>query len=187
MDHYQEIRLLPDPEFPATVLLNALYARLHLALVQEGSGRIGISFPAHDPSAPNLGHRLRLHAEAERLRAFTDGNWLKGLSDHALVGEPQPIPPHAQHRIVRRVQAKSSPERLRRRAMHRHGISETAARKAIPDKAAERLDLPYLTLDSRSTGQRFRLFIDHGPLMERPTDGTFSQYGLSSTASVPWF
>lgn len=33
MDHYLDIRVLPDPEFSAQTLLEALFAKLHRALV----------------------------------------------------------------------------------------------------------------------------------------------------------
>ena len=35
MDHYLDIRLLPDPEFPAPLLMNALFTKLHRALVSH--------------------------------------------------------------------------------------------------------------------------------------------------------
>lgn len=50
-----------------------------------------------------------------------------------------------------------------------------------------RTDLPWLNLRSLSTGQSFRLFIRHGELLSAPVVGMFSTYGLSATATVPWF
>ncbi|MDS0116062.1 type I-F CRISPR-associated endoribonuclease Cas6/Csy4, partial [Enterobacter hormaechei subsp. steigerwaltii] len=47
MDHYIEIRVLPDPEFSEEMLMPALMAKLHRALGQRGKGDIGVSFPAH--------------------------------------------------------------------------------------------------------------------------------------------
>ncbi|MEG1655801.1 MAG: type I-F CRISPR-associated endoribonuclease Cas6/Csy4, partial [Hafnia sp.] len=38
-----------------------------------------------------------------------------------------------------------------------------------------------------STGQMFPLFIRQGKAQSHPQAGTFSSYGLSSTATVPWF
>lgn len=187
MDHYLEIRLLPDPEFTPTLLMNALYAKLHRALVAAKSRDIGISFPEVEGEGAGLGGRLRLHGEAEPLRRLMATAWLRGMGDHTHVGEPSPVPARAQHRVVRRVQAKSNPERLRRRLMKRKGISESQAREAIPDSAVQRLDLPFVTLTSSSTGQTFRLFIEHRPPEGSATPGEFSGYGLSPTATVPWF
>ena len=38
MDHYIEIRVLPDPEFSEEMLMSALVAKLHRALGQRGQG-----------------------------------------------------------------------------------------------------------------------------------------------------
>lgn len=187
MQAYLDLRLLPDPEFPATVLMNALFAKLHRALVTEAGGRLGVSFPATGSTPPTLGNRLRLHGEAAALTGLMALDWLSGMHDHVALSALAEIPGHARFRVVRRVQAQSSPQRLRRRLSRRHGYDAAAARRHIPDSAAERLDLPYVILNSRSTGQQFRLFIEHGPLLDKPVPGTFSSYGLSAQATVPWF
>ena len=187
MDHYLDIRLLPDPEFPPSMLMNALFAKLHCALVDLDSTAIGVSFPGHSLEPLTLGQRLRLHGEARALTNLTSRDWLRGMRDHTGLHGPARIPAGAMHRAVRRVQAKSSPERLRRRLIQRKGIDHAAAREAIPDQAAERLDLPFVTLQSRSSGQTFRLFIEHGPAQPEPTLGPLSHYGLGRGATVPWF
>jgi len=188
MDHYLEIRLLPDPEFPVTVLMNALFSKLHRGLVELETSRIGVSFPDVERVERGLGELLRLHGDAGELERLMTLPWLTGMHDHTRVGRLRPVPERILgYRVVRRVQAKSSPERLRRRWMRRKGLSAEEARKAIPDDVAERLDLPFVTLTSRSTGQRFRLFIEHRPLQENPVPGSFSSYGLSRIATVPWF
>jgi CRISPR-associated endonuclease Csy4 len=184
MDSYLNLSLLPDPEFPPTLLLNALFAKLHRALVNQGGG-IGVSFPKHGDQG--LGGILRLHGSAAALEALNATQWLAGMRDHIGLGTLQAIPASAKHRVVRRVQAKSNPERLRRRMMARKGVDADAARLAIPDSAAETLKLPYLTLKSQSTGQQFRLFVEHLPVQDRAKEGQFSAYGLSQTATVPWF
>lgn len=185
MDAYLELQLLPDPEFPPAMLMNALFAKLHRALVSHGEGRIGISFP--DVGTGQLGQRLRLHGQAGDLEKLMASNWLQGMRDHLAAFAIRPVPEGASHRRVSRVQAKSSVERLRRRAMHRHQLSPEAAAERIPDSAAKRLSLPYLTLNSQSTGQQFHLFINHQPPQAQATPGEFNAYGLSQTATIPWF
>lgn len=184
MDHYLEIRLLPDPEFPANVLMNALFSKLHRALAGWGGLDVGVSFPDHGKAG--LGMRLRLHGSATALAGLMAGDWLKGMRDHSEITAIQPVPAGARHRVVRRVQAKSNPERLRRRRVAR-GASEDAARAAIPDTAIEHLDLPFVVLTSLSTGQQFRLFIKHQAPADHATPGPFSAYGLSPSSTVPWF
>ena len=187
VDHYLDIRLIPDPEFRPTILMNALFAKLHRALAQLQSQRIAVSFPSVQAHPPALGDHLRLHGVAQELERLMALNWLTGMRDHTRISEPCPVPASAAHRVVRRVQAKSNPERLRRRRIQRHDTDETEVRASLPDSIAERLQLPFVTIHSQSTGQTFRLFIDHRPLGESAVEGLFSDYGLSPTATVPWF
>lgn len=187
MDHYVDIEVRPDPEFPAPQLMGALYAKLHRALVAQGSNRIGVSLPGVAEGAPQLGTRLRLHGELAVLSALLASDWLSGMRDHVALTQPARVPDRAQHRIVRRVQVKSSPERLRRRLMRRHDLDEQEARQRIPDEAARFARLPFVQLRSTSTGQTFRLFIDHGPMLASAVPGDFNAYGLSQGATIPWF
>lgn len=146
-----------------------------------------MSFPDLDESRSRLGERLRIHASADDLRALLARPWLEGLRDHLQFGEPAVVPHPTPYRQVSRVQVKSNPERLRRRLMRRHDLSEEEARKRIPDTVARALDLPFVTLRSQSTGQHFRLFIRHGPLQVTAEEGGFTCYGLSKGGFVPWF
>jgi len=188
MDRYLELRLRLDPELVPQHLLNGLYTRLHRVLVQLGSQDIGVSFPVYDDLKPNLGNRMRLHGSEAALQALMSTSWLNGMFDHLDMTSIRPVPQDTRYRQVSRVQAKSSPDRLRRRAMRRHGLDQQAAERRIPNSAAERLQLPYVTLGSRSTGQpAFPLFIRHGPLLSSPVAGAFNSYGLSHEATIPWF
>jgi len=54
----------------------------------------------------------------------------------------------------------------------------------LPEKG---IPLPYLDLVSDSNGKRYRRFIQVGELLDRPVAGEFDQFGLSKTATVPWF
>jgi len=185
MDHYINIRIRPDPEFPPTILMNALYAKLHRALVDLDSDEIGVSFPEH--TVKRLGERLRLHGASDALNQLMDLSWLSGMHDHIELSSITHVPANTKYRCVRRVQAKSSSERLRRRLMRRKGLDAQEARLRIPDSAANYLNLPFVTLNSQSTGQHFRLFIQHQELQTEPVWGRFSAYGLSPTATVAWF
>lgn len=185
MDHYLDIRLLPDPEFPASLLMNALFGKLHRVLVQLNSSTIGVSFPEVDPK--RLGRCLRLHGSNECLDRLMQQTWLKGMRDHTEVGVITRVPESTTYCQVKRVQSKSSAERLRRRYLTRH--PETTAEeldKLIPDSVETKLNLPYLRLKSVSSGQDFLLFLRHKPETEARS-GEFNTYGLSNSATLPWF
>lgn len=187
MDHYVSIQVRQDPEFSANQLMNALFAKLHIALVSMNSTYIGVSFPGSDLNPPHLGTCLRLHGDLSALSALLGSDWLFGMRDHVTPTIPMLVPSDAQHRNVRRIQAKSSPERLRRRLMHRHDLNEQEARQRIPDESARFVQLPFVQLRSTSTGQNFRVFLDQGPLQSISVSGEFNSYGLSQSATVPWF
>lgn len=187
MDHYIEMRIRLDPEFSPNVLLSALLVKLHRALVQHGKGDIGISFPEVDEDEPTLGQVLRLHGAKATLLTFMGTGWFRSMHDYLGINEIATAPINAEYRIVRRVQAKTNVERLRRRHMKRHRLSEAQAREKIPDTAIQRLHLPCVHMVSTSTGQPFPLFIQHGALTHEVKKGIFNSYGLSATATIPWF
>lgn len=185
MDHYVEVTLLPDTDFPAPMLMSALFAKLHRVLVQIGSTDIGISFPTI--AANHLGNILRIHGNAAALKDLMERSWLAGIRDHSDVKEIRPVPVGASQCCVKRVQSKSSVERLRRRYQKRFSdaLPEDIA-KRIPDSVEQRLSLPYVRLTSMSTGNDFLLFLQQLKVEQSQT-GVFNAYGLSSDGTVPWF
>lgn len=187
MDSYLDIELRPDPEIAAHQLLGALYTKLHKALVAHGSTGIAVCFPDHRIKPATLGTHLRLLGSQTALQALMSADWLGGMRDHVLAHAVAAVPTDAQHRAVRRVQAKSNPERLRRRLMKRHGLNAAQALDRLPDSAAEYLDLPFVQLRSGSSGQTFRMFLNVGPALSVAILGEFNAYGLSQSATVPWF
>lgn len=188
LSHYIDLKLRADPELPAEQLMASLFHRLHLALVQLRCGDLAVSFPGHvcQPT-PTLGNTLRLLAPAERLSSMSASDWLGGMRDHVVTSALLPVPATASAVRLERVQAKTSIDRLRRRAMKRHGLTEAQARARLPASAADaRPDLPRLTLRSSSTGSRYELFLRLRSV-ERACAGNFNTFGLSAEATVPWF
>ena len=187
MDSYVDLIIRPDPDITTPTLLGNLYGRVHLALVNQGCGEVGVSFPNHE-NGIGLGNVLRCHSTQSRLSSILDSLQLGGLKAHLDIQGPMPVPPQvSQHRVVKRVQVKSNPERLRRRLVKRQGISPEEALKRIPDTAKQSLKLPYVNLISASTGQHFPLFVEHAECQSIPQPGEFNAYGFSSNATIPWF
>lgn len=186
MDAYIDITLQPDDEFPQHLLMDALIAKLHKALIEEGAGSIAISFPQwRNGPYPSLGGIARLHGNMVDLQRHMQRNWLHGMRDHVCLGEPSPVPEQHGHVLVERKKTKS-PNNMRKRAMRRHGLTQQQAEARIPDSAACRLDFPYTTQYSASTGQRYRLFIAQS--LTKKTDGMgLNSHGLSTGAAVPMF
>lgn len=187
MHHYIDIRLLPDPELPAFQLMDTLYAKVHRAFVQMNARTIGVSFPGYQLDPRSLGKTLRLIGPPADLARLTESSWLQGLRDHTALSASATVPATAEHRALRRIQAKSSPDRLMRRQMRRHRLSEAQARAKYEGMTPEHLRLPFVTLASASTGQSFKLFLQLGAPEGRAQEGEFNAYGLSPSATVPWF
>lgn len=185
--HYIDVRLLPDPEFSQAHLLGALYAKLHRALVGLGTQEIGVSFPQYSMRPRTLGWIMRVHGGGDALTALLSTDWLRGMHDHVELGALSAVPQVVQHRLLLRRQFKTSVDRLRHRRMRRKGETYEQATQAIPDSVERLPDLPYVQLRSASTGQRFCLFLALGDPEPQPVVGVFNAYGLSSTATVPWF
>lgn len=187
MTHYLDIRMRPVPDMSPVHVMEAVFSKIHNALAMLQCTRVGVSFPEVNPSRPALGACLRLHGSADELHALLTRSRLSTMDDYLEIGGILPAPETKAYRVVSRVQAKSNPERLRRRLARRHGLSAEEAAARIPDDAARMLRLPFIRVTSASNGNAYRLFIDHGPLRATPSEGEFSAYGLSATATVPWF
>lgn len=188
LSHYLDLHLRADPETTPTQLLAALYMRLHRALTAAPTAPgIAVGFPGYDDKCHSLGQCLRLYANEAALQSWAAGAWLGSVRDHVRTAAPLPVPAHAEHRTLRRVQVKSNPERLRRRLIKRHQINEEQARQRIPDSVGCVTDLPYVQMLSTSTGQHFKLFLALSSALTQPCAGDFNTYGLSATATVPWF
>ena len=184
MDHYLEIRVLPDPEFSSEMLMAALFAKLHRVLGARGQGDIGVSFPDANVMP---GTHLRLHGSAQALQELEASTWRKGLTDYCQCSPVTPVPEIKGWRVVSRVQVKSNPQRLLRRSVKKGWLTEEQAIERLATQAEQRTDLPFLNMKSLSSQQQFKLFIRHGDLLKEPVKGEFSSYGLSATATIPWF
>lgn len=184
MGHYIEICLLPDTEFSPSLLMNALFAKFHRALAEAGHSEIGVSFPQANKT---LGDTIRLHGSQGALQRLMAIGWLKGLTDYTHVTAIIAVPDTGRYRLVRRVQAKSSVERMYRRSVNKGWLTAEEAEERMAAGKEQQLKLPYVQLKSHSTGQAFRLFIEQGKILDKAAKGEFSAYGLSDAATIPWF
>lgn len=184
MNHYLNITLHPDAEMPATVLMNAICAKLHKALFDSRSTSIGISFPKYDVT---LGNVLRIYGSEADLQKLHSANWLGGMNGYCKFSEVTAVPANAKHRTVSRKQSTMSQSKLKR-LLKRGTITDDKVKDYKAKMFAEKgLDKPWLDFVSGSNGQRHRRYIELGELQDQPITGEFDQFGLSKTATVPWF
>jgi CRISPR-associated endonuclease Csy4 len=187
MHQYLDIYLRPDPEFPTHQLMAATFAKLHQVLAHTQAARIGVSFPGYNLYPATLGDTLRLFGSSDDLTSLMKKEWLTGVSDHVTCSAIAPVPATASARRLERVQAKGNPERYIRRQMRRRNLPETVVRATYKSAQPQRLHLPFVNVASSSSGQTFKLFLRLVNCNAQPVSGEFNTYGLSSTATVPWF
>lgn len=183
MDSYCDLRIRATPDVSTNFILSRVYSNLHLALVDRGQREIGVSFPNHEKT---LGDVIRLHGKASSLALILEGKELLSFQSYLSVSQIMAIPKNVSHRVVKRVQPKTSAERLRRRSVRKGWLTPEEAQLRIPDIQTPP-KLPFVHLRSHTTGQEFRLFIFHGELQPNEVIGEFTCYGLSCQTTIPWF
>lgn len=183
MNYYLDIVLKPDAEMRENVLMNKIYTKLHKALCDMQVNDVGISFPQWEAM---LGKQLRLHSNRERLEQLLAVNWLGGLAGYCDVSGVNTVPDNAQHRVISRVQTTMSNAKLQR-LIKRAGIDEVGIKAYKAKMFARGLDNPYVELESSSNGHKHRRYIKFGDLQSSAQVGDFDYFGLSKTATVPWF
>ncbi len=183
MDYYFDIKIMPDEEVPIYFIRNKIFSKLHKVLCILKSTEIGVSFPHFKV---RLGDVIRIHGSETRLTELQSTNWLDGLASYCTISSVQAIPEDVTHRIISRKQANMSEAKLRR-LIKRGSISQDDIKEYKVKMFERGIDTPYLELESTSNGHKYRRYLLFGNLHNKPVTGSFDQFGLSKTATVPWF
>lgn len=183
MDYYVDILIKPDSEMRLNVLLNTLYTKLHKVLYDLASTNVGVSFPKYNVT---LGNVFRIHGEKAVLQELLGFVMTGSLQNLYEVNPIKPVPIASKFRTISRKQITMSQSKMRR-LFKRGSITEDDIKQYRAKMFSKGLDNPYFELVSESNGHRYRRYIEFGELLDRPTSGNFDQFGLSKTATVPWF
>lgn len=193
MDSYINIRFIEDDEVPIFFIRNKTVTKLHKVLHDSQQTAIGVSFPNYKLK---LGDVIRLHGDKASLQGLQGLNWIGGLSGYCEVSEVLQVPEAIKgYRTVSRIQPTMTMAKLKKRVKYQEAKGDLktkqdteAYEKQYKVKMyAESLDNPYLELQSSSTGNLYRLYINIGKLQNNPVVGKFNHFGLSKTATIPWF
>ncbi len=168
---------------PLNRILNAVYTKLHKTLENLDSTSIGVSFPQYKAI---LGNTLRIHGSHETLDKLMQHNWLGGMLGYCKISKIKPVPGEVSHRTISRKQSTMSPSKLRR-LIKRESITDKEAKQYRAKMFSKGLDNPFIELESASNGHRHRRYIEFGELLDHSVQGKFDSFGLSKTATVPWF
>jgi CRISPR-associated endonuclease Csy4 len=183
MDSYINIQLKPDAEMREAELSSKVFTKFHKALVALNSNNIGISFPQ---MKVKLGRLFRLHGQASALHDLQGLEWLGALSGYCQVSTVSAVPEQVQYRIVSVKRSNLSKAKLKR-LITRGSIDKEGEKRYKVKMLSQGFDNPFLDLFSASTGQVHRKFFELSDIQTQPIEGEFDSYGLSKTATVPWF
>ncbi len=183
MELYIDITLRADAEIPINRLLNTVYTSFHKALCDLNSTTIGVSFPRYQIT---LGNLMRIHGVLSDLNDLQRLDWLGGMRAYCEVSEIKLVPDTVQFRTIKRKQTTMSQAKLKR-LVKRGSITENELKQYKAKMFTKGLEHPYLELISGSNGHKHRRYIEFGELIDHSVTGQFDQFGLSKTATVPWF
>ncbi len=184
MNQYIDIRIKSDAEFRENVLLNKAFTKLHKALHDQKQTSIGVSFPNYKLK---LGDVIRLHGDKVSLDSLQKSNWLGGLVGYCEVSDTLSVPEKIEgYRTVSRIRQNMTNSKLNR-LIKREAITDSEITNYKAKMFSTGLDNPYMELQSKTTGEKYRIYIAFGGLREQPTAGEFNHFGLGKTATVPWF
>ena len=194
--HYLDLVAIPQEDQTQTQVINSLMQALHRYLPRYNNrdeGHIGLSFPAYGLDR-TLGGTIRLHGLQPDLLELRDE--LQRLSGYALISQVQLVPNTTKGYasfIRRQFKGASAVRRLKARYDKKGAGQWTEPlAAAVTDRYSNRQRLPFARLQSGSSGQIMRLFIEKR-IATMPQDGQFTSYGLSKPtpekpfATVPLF
>ena len=187
MNRYFDLEAIPNPQIAQVDVVAQLMQQTH-ALLPQYLGRVGLSFPEYRVQR-TLGKIIRFFGNEKDLRELQSSTKANPkFSNYCVVGDVQHTPEEPKAYVCfARVQPKgnSSLQRLKRRHQVR-GTWTDKLEQEIQAKYSANFKQPHVNLRSISSGQKFILFIQQEK-KSQPAGGLFSSYGLSNTATVPWF
>ncbi|GAC19764.1 type I-F CRISPR-associated endoribonuclease Cas6/Csy4 [Paraglaciecola arctica] len=200
MKHYLDITLLPDAEANLGFLWQKVFQQVHIALVDNKVGdnesAVALSVVGYRDKTFPLGNKLRLFAASEDVLQKLDmQRWLNRLSDYCHLSSVKPVPVSVkQYARFNRKNVKSIEKKAQRRAIHLAKPYEEVLAYLIEEDKSKACKLPFINVESQDTKKRegqgvscqFLLFIEQ-TIFDAPVSGKFDCYGLSKTATVPWF
>lgn len=183
MNSYIDIYLQPDSELNEAQLSSKVFTKFHKALVILNTNQIGISFPQMNYK---LGKHFRIHGNKSLLNDLQGLDWLGPLKGYCKINEITPIPDLIKYRNISCKRSNMSNAKLKR-LVDRKTIDAQGIKRYKEKMLSQGYSNPYLDLLSQSTNQIYRKFFEFGQIQDQRSEGIFDSYGLSKTATVPWF
>lgn len=202
MNFYQEMTIIPQTEISPYFIWSKLYKQLHFAFVEQKDGNqvpFGVSFPEYHFNEQKqfgaLGTKIRVFSQnREDLETLNLSKWLDRLLDYVHITSIREVPKSvAKYAVYSKKQikgAKRIEDITNQRANYyseKHHVSLEEAKNKLEKRSVEPIFLPFIRIESTSTKQFFRLFIEKRSKTEKSEQSIFSTYGLSTESTVPEF
>jgi CRISPR-associated endonuclease Csy4 len=200
MKNYLDITLLPDAEANLGFLWQKVFQQVHIALVDnkiaDNESVVALSVVGYGDKTFPLGNKLRLLGASEDILQKLDiHRWLNRLRDYCHISSIKTVPADVkQYARFNRKNMKSIQKKARRRALHLAKPYDEVLAYLIEEGKSKECKLPFISVESQESKKQaeqgvscqFLLFIEQ-VLFDEAVNGKFDCYGLSKTATVPWF
>ncbi len=163
---------------------------------------IALSIPKYGDKDYPLGDKIRLFFQSkQQLDSFDVEKTLKRLQDYVYISSIKDVPTIVKQYVCfqrKRIDGETrTADKLIKKARHiskKFTVDYEQLLAELKEKPlTEREKLPFIQVESQSSEKlenndktQFKLFIEK-KLCNKSCKGTFSCYGLSKTATVPWF
>ncbi len=202
MKYYQDITLIPDADVNLGFIWYKIFLQIHIGLADNkqanGTSAIAVSFPdyLYNQDQPNrfpLGKKLRLMANTEEhIQQFDTVTRLSRLEDYCHIrASIKRVPNDTKYCCFSRKSVKSAAKKAESLAAHLNKPLEEIIEFRKKNDLYQDCDLPFIHMESQQKNgsdvkNKFPLFVEQ-TFCDAPVQGCFDCYGLSKTATVPWF
>jgi CRISPR-associated endonuclease Csy4 len=181
-------------------LWQKVFQQVHIALVDNkvanNESAVALSVVGYGDKAFPLGNKLRLlAASGDILQKLDIQRWLNRLSDYCHISSIKTVPADIkQYARFNRKNVKSIEKKAQRRALHLDKPHDEVLAFLIEEGKSKASKLPFINVESQESKKQaaqgmscqFLLFIEQA-ISDEAVNGKFDCYGLSKTATVPWF
>lgn len=203
MKYFIEVTLLHNRDISLRHLWSKIYDQLHLRLVVArniyGQTNIGVSFPEYQSDIIHniqiLGCKLRVFAPTKSiLEQINLPQYLKSWLDYIHITSIREIPNNIDGYAIykrKRIHGELAiGKKIMRLATYKAIQENITYEKAIQGYqhwSTPKITLPYLYVNSASTEQSVRFYIEQIKVDQPSINLSFSSYGLSPESTVPEF
>lgn len=203
MKYFIELTLLDNRDIALHKLWTKIYDQLHLRLVEaknlRGQTNIGVSFPEYQFDATHnihmVGSKLRIFSPTKlSLEQLNLSQYLKHWLDYIHISSIRDVPKNIYKYAIYKRKRINGERAINKKIMQyatyraeKENITYEEAVQSYQHWSISQTTPPYISINSLTSKQYIRLYIEKNETNALSIDLLFSTYGLSSESSVPEF